>query len=157
MRIPVQANVDSNDLSSLIHAIRCRAVRNGIRHIDGNNLASIEQEAMPDGGLVCIPVAHDLASRTDSGGISVQSTGIIQMSEGAVLVHEPVNGESAVDPCPNHHSRIVDCVELRANGSGKRHINGGEDIIFQQKTVLVSIVVKILADDITHIVNSACK
>src|SRR5262249_25001231 len=141
----------------LIHAIGCCAVGGRIRFIDGNKLASIEQEAMSNGGLVCVPVAHDLASRTDSGGKCVQSTGIIQMSEGAVLVHEPVGGERVVYPCSNDHARIVDGVELRANGSGKRNIHGGEDVIFQQKTVLVSVVVKISADNIAPIVDSPGK
>ena len=112
---------------------------------------------MPNGGLVCIPVADDLASRTDSGGISVQGAGKIQMSEGAVLVHEPVNGENAVDPCPNHHSRIVDRVELGTQGTRKWNINGGEDIMFQQKTVLVSIVVEIIRLRHHQVVNSASK
>ena len=79
------------------------------------------------------------------------------MSEISVLVHEPVSGEGVVYPCSNDHTRVVDRVQLRTDSACEWNIDLGEDIVLPQKTVFVSVIVKISADNIALIVDSPGK
>src|SRR3954463_3974746 len=112
---------------------------------------------MSDGGLVRVPVADDLSSRTDSGGKGVQRTGIVQLRKITVLVDESVSSEGAVDPYSNNNSGIIDAVELRAYRALEWNIDRGEDFLLQQKAVFVSVAVKISSNNVSRIIDSAGK
>src|SRR5438270_9537044 len=105
--------------------------------------------------LVCVPVADNVSTRTDSRRIGIESAGIIKVSIVAVLVDKPMCGESGVHPHSDNNSGVVDGVELRSYGPRKGNVECGQDILAKNKTMFVAIISDVSADDISRVVDAA--
>jgi len=99
-------------LPSFIDAIRRRSVGGRIGNIEGEDSAAGKNEPVSNRRLVRIPIADNVPSGIDSIRVGIKGVRMIEVSKAAVLVYEPVHGESAVHPYADNNSRVVEPIEL---------------------------------------------
>ena len=101
MRVAVDIHVAADDLPSGVNATRGRGIGCSAGSVEREHLATCEHESVPHSRLVRIPVPHDISLGIDADWERVESAGIIQVGESAILINEAMRRESTIDP--NHH------------------------------------------------------